>query len=113
MCPAKLGVFITHEEGKNGLGRGVGVVPGSVCHSQLLFIELLLCTRCLTPFVHLILTTPMADESYDRSSYLNEHFLICTKGRQTVYKYRIIVRIKGENICLVFASFSTSEVFDR
>lgn len=46
------------------------------------------------------------------SSYLNEHFLICTKGRQTVYKYRIIVRIKGENICLVFASFSTSEVFD-
>lgn len=62
ICPTKLGLSIIHEEEENGLGWGA--VTGSVCHSQLLFIELLLCTRCMTPFVHLILTTPTAGESY-------------------------------------------------
>lgn len=61
MCPGKLGVSITHEE-ENGLE---GWVTGSVCHNQLPFIEPLLCTRCLTSFVHLILTTLMTDKSYD------------------------------------------------
>lgn len=59
MCPGKLGDFIIHEE-ENGLE---GWITGSVCHNQLPFMELLLCTRYLPSFAHLILTTLMRDKS--------------------------------------------------